>query len=127
MKAVGAVFFLMGATPVPLFLGVDVAAISVAFSMSYRRASRGERVQVTSDQVRVLREHGDSADVLWTSPTAFTRVALEPSGRYGLQVSLRLSGKRLAIGAALSPQEREGLARAVDDAIRRARAERHAP
>jgi uncharacterized membrane protein len=84
-------------------------------------------VQVSADEVRVVREQGGTSRTLWTSPTAFTRVDLEETGRYGAQVCLKLSGRRLAIGAALGPREREGLAQAVDQAIRSARAERHQP
>jgi uncharacterized membrane protein len=62
---------------------------------------------------------------LWSSPTAFTRVAIEETGRYGAQVRLMLSGKRLTIGQVLGPVEREGLARSIELAIRSARAERH--
>ena len=79
---------------------------------------------MSAEQVRVVREIGTAAQTVWASPTAFTRVALEHSGRYDAQVRLMLSGKRLTIGSVLGPREREGLAEAVDQAIRSARAER---
>ena len=121
---VGTMFVLMGAAPVLIFLGLDVLGIGLAFWVSNRRARAGERVQVTADQVRVLREGRAGTHTVWSSPTAFTRVRLE-TGRYGAQVRLQLSGKRLTIGQVLGPQERAGLADAVDRAIRSARAERH--
>jgi uncharacterized membrane protein len=123
--AAGVIFFLMGAAPVPVFLGVDVAAVSIAFAVSYGQARRRERVQVSADEVRVLHEHGEASEMIWTSPTAFTRVALEKTGRHGVEVRLRQSARRLTIGQVLGPREREGLADAVDKAIRSARAERH--
>jgi uncharacterized membrane protein len=121
----GTVFFLIGAAPVPIFLGVDVAAVSIAFAVSYGQARRRERVQISAEEVRVLREDGAEIDTIWTSPTAFTRVALETTGHHGCEVRLRQSARRLTIGQVLGPREREGLAVAVDQAIRRARAERH--
>ncbi len=121
---VGTAFLLMGAWPAPVFLGLDVLAVVVAFRASYRQAGARERVQVTADQVRVVREAGARSRIVWTSPTAFTRVALEQTGRYGAQVRLMLSGKRLTIGAVLGPKQRAELARSVDQAIRSARAER---
>ena len=71
------------------------------------------------------RERGSRADTVWTSPTAFTRVGIEQTGRYGAQVRLMLSGRRLTIGSFLGPKERVGLAEAVEQAIRSARAERY--
>ena len=124
---VGTMFLMMGAWPAPVFLGLDVVAIWYAFRVSNRQARTCERVQVTSDHVRVLREVGASSQTIWTSPTAFTRVALEQSGRYGAEVRLMLSAKRLTIGAMLGPRQRAELAKAVDQAIRSARAERHEP
>ncbi len=78
---VGTLMFALGARPVPIFLGIDVVAVCIAFFVSYRQARRRERVQVTAAEVRVLREHGETVETLWTSPTAFTRVAMEETGR----------------------------------------------
>jgi uncharacterized membrane protein len=121
----GLLFLRMGAAPVPIFLGIDVAAVSIAFAVNYRHARRSERVQVSAEEVRVERERGGRVETVWTSPTAFTRVGLEQTGRYGLQVRLILSRRRLAVGDALGPLEREALAQTLQDAIRAARAERH--
>jgi len=122
---VGTMFLLMGAAPIPIFLGLDVAAISIAFAANYRQAHRRERVQVSAEEVRVVRERAGRVETVWTSPTAFTRVGVQQTGRYGLQVRLMLSGKRYAIGAVLGPKERGELAEALERAIQAARAERH--
>lgn len=122
---VGTMFVLMGAGPIPIFLGLDVLAVLIAFRVSYARARSRERVQVTADQVRVLREGKAGTRELWASPTAFTRVDLDRSGRHGAVLRLALSGKRLVIAEALGPRQREALAGVLDKAIREARAERH--
>lgn len=122
---VGTLFLLIGATPVPIFLGIDVLAVGIAFAVSYRQSRSKERVQVSAEQVRVSREDGRISRTVWSSPTAFTRVGLEQTGQYGAQVRLMLSARRMTIGAALGPQQREDLAEAVDRAIRSARAERY--
>ena len=72
-----AVFLSMGATFVPVFLGLDVLAVIAAFAASYAAAKKIERVLVTAREVRVVRETPKSSEVVWESPTAFTRVALE--------------------------------------------------
>ena len=78
---VGTGFVLMGAAPIPIFLGLDVVGIGLAFWASGRQARPRERVQVTADQVTVLRETRRGAQAVWSSPTAFTRVRLEDGGR----------------------------------------------
>ena len=122
---VAAFLVVIGAYPVPIFLGLDFLAVFIAFKVSYGRAAFGERVQVTSDDVRVL--HGRDRDerTVWRSPTAFTRVQVDRPGRHDAHVRLRLSGKALRIGAGLGPQERADFARALEQAIRSARMERY--
>jgi uncharacterized membrane protein len=121
-----AIFFLvLGAAPVPIFLGLDVLGVFIAFRISYRRALTRERVVVTADQVQVLKELGGKARQVWSSPTAFTRVALDRTGRHGAELRLELSNRGLRVGQALGPKAREDLAESLEAAIRSARAERH--
>jgi uncharacterized membrane protein len=122
---VGTLFVSMGAPVVPIFLGLDVLGVLIAFRASYRQAKARERVQVTADLVKVLHERGARGRLVWSSPTAFTRVALEDLGRDEAEVRLIISGRRLAIGRALGPMERKALAVSVEQAIRSARAERY--
>ena len=122
---IGVFFLALGAWPAPIFLGLDVLGVFVAFRVSYRRAATRERVVVTADRVQVLRELAGKAREVWNSPTAFTRVELERTDRYGPQVRLALSRQRRLIGQTLGPKEREELAEALEAAIGRARSERH--
>ncbi len=121
---VGLLFFRMGAFPATAFMGLSVLALIIAFWASYRRTLRAERVRISADTVEVFEEDGARSTSIWTSPTAFTRVALEDEGRSGPAVRLKLSNKRLTIGQRLGPVERANLAETVDNAIRSARAER---
>ena len=122
---VGTMFVMMGAGPIPIFLGLDILAVVIAFRVSYGRAKSQERVQVTADRVRVVREGKAGAQEVWVSPTAFTRVDVDRTSRHGAEVRLSLSGKRLLIAQTLGPRQRIELAGALEKAIREARAERH--
>jgi uncharacterized membrane protein len=115
------VFWAMGALPVPIFLGLDVLGLYIAFRVSYRAAREAERVQVSLDEVTVLKEAGGASRLVWRSPTAFTRVEVEQAGEHEARVRLALSGRRREIGRALSPDERVEMARALEAAIGRAR------
>jgi uncharacterized membrane protein len=124
---VGAMFVRMGASPVPIFLGLDVVAVWLAFRASYRQAQRRERVRISSDLVEVIREDGGKAETVWSTPTAFTRVALEARGRYAPEVRIRMSRRAVSVGQTLGPRQRSDLAEAIDAAIRAARSERYQP
>ncbi|HEX8232495.1 MAG TPA: DUF2244 domain-containing protein [Caulobacteraceae bacterium] len=123
--ALAIVFVSMGAPPVPVFLGLDVLGVCLAFWVSYRQARRVERVQVGVEQVRVLREHGRSRRLLWATPTAFTRVHLDCPGEHEARVRLALSGREMTVGAQLSIPERRSLFNAINDAIKEARGFRY--
>ena len=122
---VAVLFLVMGAKPVPIFLGLDFLGVLLAFHLSYRQARRRERVQVSADEVRVVHEVGPQKRTVWRSPTAFTRVEVEAKGQPEVRVSLALSRRRLVVAGQVSPQERTDFADALEAAIRSARAERY--
>jgi len=119
--ASAAFFVAIGAGPIPLFLGLDMAAVVIAFRASQRAASRLERVQVTAAEVRVVEETPRGARTIWISPTAFTRVTLVGAPGEEDDLQLRLSDRALRVARALSRPERLAFAQALDRAIWRAR------
>jgi len=123
---VASAFFVLAlhAFPIPIFLGLDVLAVFLAFRLNYSGAGQVERVQVSAAEVRVLHQYGRTTRTVWTSPTAFTRVALDGAGEHHARVRLRVSDRAVIVGAALSPPERDDLAAALEAAIAKARAER---
>ncbi|HEX5263435.1 MAG TPA: DUF2244 domain-containing protein [Phenylobacterium sp.] len=122
--ASAAVFVYMGAVFVPFFLGLDVLAVVVAFMVSFRAARRIERVQVTARDVVVTHEAPNWTRVVWESPTAFTRVAVDKEEDRTVGLRLALSGREVAVAQALSPRERGEFAKALEKAIWEARRER---
>jgi uncharacterized membrane protein len=123
--AVAGLMIALGAFPVPIFLGVDVVAVILAFRASYRSGGLAERVQVSASEVRVLHQAGARSRTVWSSPTAFTRVAVEQPGEPETRIRLQLSGRALTVAGALSPDERTRFAEALRTAIREANAERY--
>jgi uncharacterized membrane protein len=122
---VASLMFALGALPVPPFLLIDVIGVFIAFRVSNRRARQAERVRVSADAVTVSHELGARARTVWSSPTAFTRVSVEAPGQHEARVRLHLSQRALTVARALSPHERMDFAGALEEAIRRARAERY--
>ncbi len=123
--AMAAFFVALGAFPVPVFLGLDVLGVLIAFRVSYAGAKLAERVRVSAEEVQVSYEGKGRSRTIWRSPTAFTGVALEETSRNETRVRLRLSARRLTVGQALSQKERGEFAAALERAIRNARAERY--
>jgi uncharacterized membrane protein len=118
-------FLAIGALPVPVFLGLDVLGVILAFRASYASGRLAERVRVSAEEVQVAYEAQGRSRMVWRSPTAFTAVAVEQAGQHETRVRLRLSGRRLTVARALSPKERETFADALERAIQKARAERY--
>ena len=120
-----AVFLSMGATLVPIFLGLDVLAIIVAFAVSFASARRIERVVVTQSQVRVLEETPHRRVLVWEGPTAFTRLSSEAEDDRVIDLKLAGSGRETRIGKALGPKAREELMRTLEAALQAARRPRN--
>ncbi len=115
-------FVAMGAAPIPIFIGVGLVAAIFALTASQRAAGRRERIQVSTAEVTVRLESGRGGGrVIWSSPTAFTRVSLAADGQDEGRLRLGLSGRELSVAAALSRRERRDFARALERAISRAR------
>lgn len=119
-----AVFVYMGATLVPIFLGIDVVAVIVAFIASFRAARQVQRVQVTARDIKVIHEAPNWSKVVWESPTAFTRVAVDREEGRAVGLRLALSDRQIPLAQALSPRERGEFAAALQKAIWDARQER---
>jgi uncharacterized membrane protein len=119
--ACAAVFVAMGAYFVPMFLGLDVLAVVVAFQVSFAAARQIERVRVTDRAVRVTRETRRHSRLVWESPTAFTRLSVITDDDQTVDLRLALSGKQTHVARALGSKERAEFARALEGAIRDAR------
>jgi uncharacterized membrane protein len=125
INATSAAFFVMiGAGPVPIFVGLDLLAVIVAFAISSHAARRHERIRVTALEVRVIQASPRGEETVWVSPTAFTRVAQVGDAGDADFLRLRLSDRELRVARDLSRPERLAFAKALDRAIWRARSDR---
>ena len=116
-----AVFLALGASLVPIFLGLDVLAVIIAFAASFASARRIERVVVTESRVRVIEEIRNRQTLVWESPTAFTRLAAQEEDDRVVDLRLSVSGRQASVGRALGPKARAELLRTLDSALQQAR------
>lgn len=113
----GAVFLVAGAWPVTGFFGLDAALIYVAFRANYRWARTRETLRLTEDALVVERVDPAGKVERWRFQPGWLRIDAPNDG----SLVLSSHGRRLTIGAFLTPDERTDLARALGEALARCR------
>ena len=120
--AAGMVFLLMGAWPVFGFFGLDVLLIYWAFRINYRRALAYEEVMVTHSELRVRKVSHRGKVSEWTLNPLWVRLDRDTHAEFGIERLFLVSrGRKLPIGACLSPPEKESFAAALGAALGEAR------
>ena len=120
--AMGVGFWLLGAWPICGFFGLDVAAVYVAFRLSYRSARQREILRLKDDDFTVERVdiYGDRRQ--WTFQPFWLRVVLEERPDESNRLLVASHGKSLAIGDFLGAPLRRELAHSLRAALVRWRA-----
>lgn len=116
---VGIGFVMLGAWPVCGFFGLDVAAIYVAFRISYRSARRRETLRLAGDEFTVERVSIRGEHRIWRFQPFWLRVVLDQPNEHTSRLSLVSHGKSLVIGDFLPPPARPELAQSLKDALAR--------
>ena len=111
----------MGATLVPIFLGLDVLALVVAFIVSFASGRRIERLVVTQSRVQLIEETPRRTSLVWEGPTAFTRLTSREEDERLVDLRLTVSGREAPVGQALGPKARLELMRTLEAALHEAR------
>jgi uncharacterized membrane protein len=129
MAAIGGLWFLtgafvwsLGAWPVLGFIGLDLAAIVIAFRLNYRAARAYEEVEV-SRAALVIRKVAASgrAQELRFNPS-WVRLEVEEAAEEGVvRIAVRSRDGRVPVGAFLNPEDRTSFARAFGAALAAAR------
>jgi uncharacterized membrane protein len=121
--AVGTTFYLLGAWPVPGFLGLDVLAVYLAFRRSYRSARASEEIRVSRDRLIVRRVSANGRAWVTEVNPYWARLELHRWPPFGItQMAIASHGKAFPIGSFLGAKERERLAAALAAALAEARA-----
>ncbi len=120
--AVGIAFVMIGAWPIGGFFGLDVAALYVAFRLSYRSARQREILRLAGDDFTVERIDIYGERRLWRFQPFWLRVVLEERPDRSNRLSLASHGRSLVIGDFLGPPVRRELAASLKSALSRWRA-----
>ena len=115
----GAIFFFMGAWPVPGFLGLDLLLIYIAFRINYRRARAYEAVQLSRESLTVTRVDARGRRQCHSFEPYWVRVEMDDPPEHDSVVTLTSHGRRFSFAHFLSPEERLDFANALDRALYR--------
>jgi uncharacterized membrane protein len=120
--AVGIAFVSIGAWPVFGFFGLDVAALYLAFRISYRRARQREVLRLAGGDFTVERIGVSGERAVWRFQPFWLRVVLEERSDASNRLIVASHGRSLVIGDFLPPATRRELADTLKAALARWRA-----
>jgi uncharacterized membrane protein len=108
--AVGIGFVSIGAWPICGFFGLDVAALYLAFHISYRNARQREVLRLAGDDFTVERVSIRGEHRTWRFQPFWLRVVLEERRDQSNRLLISSHGRSLVIGHFLPPPMRRELA-----------------
>jgi uncharacterized membrane protein len=117
----GVFFVIKGAWPVTGFFGLDVLLLYIAFRINYRAARLYETVRLTEETLVVERVGPGRRRKSWSFQPYWLRISMDDPPKHASQLILASHGRAIALGTFLAPAERAELARALDNALQRAR------
>jgi len=119
---VGIVFVALGAWPIVGFFGLDVAALYLAFRLSYRSARRREVLRLAGEDFTVERIDIYGERRLWRFQPFWLRIVLEERADESNRLLIASHGRSLVIGDFLAAPMRRELAASLRAALSRWRA-----
>lgn len=106
----GVVFLLLGAWPVFLFCGLDIALIYVAFRMNYRAGRLSETIELADARLSLVRTHPSGAREHYEFNPYWAQLNLREQPHGGGELTLASHGRALAFARFLSDEERREFA-----------------
>lgn len=111
---IGAAFVMAGAWPVTGFLGADILLLYLAFRWNYRQGRRAEFIRLHGAELAVRRIEPSGRRREWRFDAHWVRVTIDEATK---ELTLSSHGRRLSIGAFLSPDERLEVGKALRAAL----------
>src|SRR5229473_7421851 len=110
-------FAAIGAWPICGFFGLDVAALYLAFRLSYRSARRREVLRLAGDDFTVERVSIYGERLTWRFQPFWLRIVLEEHADESNRLLVASHGRSLVIGDFLGAPLRRELARSLRTAL----------
>jgi uncharacterized membrane protein len=121
--SIGSYVWWIGAWPVVGFIGLDVAAIALAFHLNARAARTFEEVAVTRTEIVVRKVAASGRAYEFRFNPLWVKLEVQSDEDEGVaRITLRARDRHLRVGAFLNPEDRTSFARALGAAIATVRA-----
>lgn len=117
----GLIFVAVGAWPVLGFLGANVVLVTIAFKLNYRSGRQMERLRLTLERLEIERISASGRLTRWEFQPYWVQVSLSDAGEQHSRLTLSSHGRELTVGSFLSPDERQTLCTALNNALARCR------
>lgn len=118
---IGMGFLMMGAWPVFGFFGLDAALIYFAFRRNYLDARAFEEINLSREELQIRRVSARGHEVNFSFNPYWTKLVVDRRAWGIAALALTNSGRRIAIGQFLSPDDRASFADALSTALANAR------
>ncbi len=118
---VGVAFWVMGAWPVLVFCGLDVALIYVAFKLNFRSGRARETVDLNPERLTVTSFEPSGRERSFEFNPYWVRVLLHESHDGRTTLELAHHHRRLTFGGFLNDDEKREFADVLRDALARSR------
>jgi uncharacterized membrane protein len=114
---IGVPIWLLGAWPVVGFMGLDVLLVAVMFRLNYRSGRLTETLTLTDGDLLVTRIDPEGLVEETRLDAYWLRVEMDDPPEHDSRLTLISRGNRLVVGRFLTPQERLGVAKALQAAL----------
>ena len=113
----GTSFYLIGHWPVPVFFGLDVLFIYLAFRLNYRAARAYEKVELRETELTIRKIDARGRSRVWQFDPYWVQVNMDAQPDWDSQLTVSSHGRRLVLGGFLTPPERLDFAQALRRAL----------
>jgi len=117
----GIAFMVMGAWPVLIFCGLDVALVYFAFRLNYRSGRMTETIEIGRSSLVLMRIHPSGATERYELNPYWARINLAESPDGSNELKFASHGRELTFARFLSNDERRELAAALKGELLAAR------
>ncbi len=113
----GAVFFMMGAWPIPGFFGLEVLLIYLGFKWNYRTGRAFEAVNIIDHELIISKVDPEGRARHFTFNPYWARLEVEERPGDRVELAVRSHGRRLGFGQYLTSDEKRDFAQALQHAL----------
>lgn len=113
---IATIFYLLGATLILPFAGLEIAILVIAFILNFKWSSRREKIYISQDIVKI--EKGIfKAEYTWKEFRTFTSFEISKDLHNTSRLSFQSKGKKVEVGKFLNEEDKNRLQTEITNII----------